>query len=102
MHKKHSTPEALEKHPADRRSTFTGFTIGFVATSLSMYVPPFFAHGDILPLLLLPPIAYGIIGILIGTLSPRKRLGWGIFAGTVAGFIAVIVLLLYFLGNSKN
>ncbi|KGF19996.1 MULTISPECIES: hypothetical protein [Micrococcaceae] len=102
MHENIHTPKQTEKRHTDRRGAYIGFAIGFVATGLSMYVPPFFANGDILPLLLLSPLVYAIIGITIATLSSRKRLGWGIFIGTVAGFIVVIVLLLYFLGNSKN
>lgn len=85
-----------------RHDTYIGMAIGFVVTSLCMYVPAFLSNGDVLPLLLLPPLLFGVIGILIATLSPRKRLGWGVFAGAAIAFVVMVALLTYFLNTSKN
>ncbi|MDK6275431.1 hypothetical protein QP116_06735 [Pseudoglutamicibacter cumminsii] len=85
-----------------RRDTYVGMAIGLVVTSLCMYVPAFLSNGDVLPLLLLPPLLFGVIGTLIATLSPRKRLGWGVFAGAAIAFVVMVALMYYFISTSKN
>lgn len=99
---KSTAPTGNVEAPEGRRDTYIGLAIGFVVTSLCMYVPAFLANGDILPRLLLPPLLFGVIGILIATLTPRKRLGWGVFAGAAIAFVVMVALLIYFLSTSKN
>lgn len=99
---KSTAPTGNVEAPGGHRYTYIGMAISFVVTSLCMYVPAFFANGDILPRLLLPPLLFGVIGILIATLTPRKRLGWGVFAGAAIAFVVMVALMFYFLSTSKN
>ncbi|MBM7796224.1 hypothetical protein [Pseudoglutamicibacter cumminsii] len=97
-----TAPTGNVEVPEPRRDTYIGLVVSGVVTSLCMYVPAFLANGDILPRLLLPPLLFGVIGILIAKLSPRKRLGWDVFAGAAIAFVVMVVLMYYFISTSKN
>ncbi|KGF19997.1 MULTISPECIES: hypothetical protein [Micrococcaceae] len=93
--------ELVDENRKKRRNVYigvAGFLIGFVPTVLGMHLPWFIDPGETLLLVPMAPFILGIIGLQTALFTPRKHLGWGIFAGTVIAFMASIAFWSYLIG----
>lgn len=104
MHEPTMSPHVAERvneHRKKRRNVYigiAGFLIGFGPTVLGMHLPWFIDPGETLLLVPMAPFILGIIGLQTALFTPRKHLGWGIFAGTVIAFMASIAFWSYLIG----